>query len=295
MTMPRISTAIAALAALISIAPVHAESTKSIAVTDLAYTQRVAEYFSAGKSETSSTLQAGKRIDTATIQSSGTYIEGTHSYLEQRELIGFSADVRSALLRGTTFRLIQGAAFDKGDPKLNQAERAFNAVNSGKVEPLKRQPEVRDVIDRIKKGEFNSADYVLFGTLTDIEFRDQFSPIQGTTNASQVFGADLVAEYTLINTKTYEIVASFSALGAGSDTKLISNRGDILPPNRPRVIRDASKSLAQDVFDQLTEQLNMQSGTAGNVRPPVSNVPSQGGLRNNGDAPPNGDGVVRYK
>ena len=34
------------------------------------------------------------------------------------------------------------------------------------------QPQVNDVITRIKKGEFNGADYVLFGVVSSIEFTD---------------------------------------------------------------------------------------------------------------------------
>lgn len=294
MAMKRNTIAIAALFAALSMPTiVVAQAQPSVAVTDLAYTERVEEFFAAGKTQTNSTLQSGKRIDMATTQSSGTYLAGSSSYLDQRELTGFSADVRSSLLRGTNFRLMQGKAFDKGDPQLTQGERAFNSVNSGKVEPQKRQPEVRDVVERIKKGEFNGADFVLFGTLTDIQFRDQFSPIQGTTNASQIFGVDLVAEYTLINTKTYEIAASFSAQGAGSETKLISNRGDVLPPNRPRVVRDASKTLAQDVYTQLSEQLQLDPGTARSVRPPASTGGRVG--RSNEQSPQAPPEVTRYK
>lgn len=277
-------------------APLAAQPPVGIAVTDLAYTQRVAEYFSAGKAETTSTLQAGKRIDMATVQSSGTYMEGTHSYIEQRELNGFSGDIRSALLRGTNFRLIQGGRFDKGDPQLTKAEQAFNAMNSGKAVPQARQPEVQDVINRIKKGEFSGADYVLFGTLTAMEFRDQFSPIQGTTNASQIFGLDLVAEYSLINTKTFEIKAAFTAQGAGSETKLISNRGDRLPPNRPKVIREASRTLAQDVFDQMSEQLGFQEPAMSSaVRRPMSGGPRGGDDRRGGSEPPAKEEVMRFR
>ncbi len=41
----------------------------------------------------------------------------------------------------------------------------------------------------------------------------------------------------------------------GNDTKILSVRGDIAPPNRAKVIRETSQSLAQDVYQQLTMQL----------------------------------------
>ena len=61
------------------------------------------------------------------------------------------------------------------------------------------------------------------------------SPLQGTTSATRQYGLQLLADFSLINTKTYEIKAAFSAQGAGNDTKILSNRGDIAPPNRSKV------------------------------------------------------------
>ena len=90
------------------------------------------------------------------------------------------------------------------------------------------------MIARIKKGEFNGADYVLFGVVSSIDFTDALHPIRGTSNATRQYGLQLLADFSLINTKTYEIKAAFSAQGEGNDTRSLSTRGDIAPPNRPR-------------------------------------------------------------
>jgi curli biogenesis system outer membrane secretion channel CsgG len=177
--------------------------------------------------------------------------------MEQRELRSFSNDIRGALLKGGAVRLVQGKGFDDGGPQHSKAEKALNQIQTGKMAKLVRQPEVHDIIARIKKGEFPGADYVLFGTLSSLEFRDQLSPLQGTTSASYQFSLDLVADFSLINTKTYEIISAFSAQGAGNDTKLISNRGDVVRPNRGQVMRDTSRSLAANVYEQMAEQLEL--------------------------------------
>ncbi|MCX2860808.1 hypothetical protein OOZ63_03035 [Paucibacter sp. PLA-PC-4] len=228
-----------------------------VAVTDLAYTQRVAEYFEAATVKSSGGVSANQHGIVATHQSAGTYVAGTHSYMEQRELRSFSSDIRGSLLKGGAVRLVQGKVFDDGGPQHTKAEQALNQIKTGKMAKLVRQPEVHDIIARIKKGEFSGADYVLFGTLTSMEFRDQLSPLQGTTSASYLFSLDLVADFSLINTRTYEIVAAFSAQGEGNDTKLLSNRGDIVRPNRGQVMRDTSRSLAANVYEQLVEQLDL--------------------------------------
>ena len=233
----------------------QAQPMPRIAVTDLAYTQAVSEYFEAGTYKESSQFQANRYSASGSQQASGTYVAGSYSYLAQRELGSFTNDIKGALLKGTAFRLVQGKGFDAGNPQPSKAEQALNQIQTGKMAKPVRQPEVNDIIARIKKGEFSGADYVLFGTLSHVEFRDQFSPLQGSTSATMQYGLDLLADFSLINTKTYEIKASFSAQGAGNDTKILSNRGDVMPPNRAKVMRETSQSLAQDVYEQFSSQL----------------------------------------
>ena len=246
-----------------------------IAVTDLAYAQRVSEYFMAGTYQRSSQMSAqgssgggysngpysgsgshhSQGSMQASEQASGTYVAGRYSYIEMRELGGYTNDIKGAILQGTYFRLVQGKGFDAGKPQASKAEQVLNQVQGGKMATPQAQPEVGNVIARIKKGEFSGADYVLFGVVSSIDFTDALSPLQGTTSATRQYGLQLLADFSLINTKTYEIKAAFSAQGAGNDTKILSNRGDIAPPNRSKVMRETSISLSQDVYQQLASQL----------------------------------------
>jgi curli biogenesis system outer membrane secretion channel CsgG len=268
-------TGLAVALALPALAFAQAGAPPRVAVTDMAYTRNVAQYFEAGTVKSSGAIHANAYGMAATQQSSGTYVAGTYSYMEQRELGSFVNDIRGLMLKGGAFRLVQGKRFDDGGPQLTKAEQALNQIQTGKMaKPPARQPEVHDIIARIKKGEFPGADYVLFGTLSSLEFRDQLSPLQGTTSASYQFSLDLVADFSLINTKTYEIKAAFSAQGAGNDTKLLSNRGDIVRPNRGQVMRDTSQSLAANVYQQLADQLGLEqlpeAAPRGNANRPVT-------------------------
>lgn len=257
--------AIAAACAVLS-GPALAQNAPRIAVTDLGYTQRVAEYFQAATASSRGTLNANQTSVSATQSASLTYVAGTHSYMEHRELRSFTNDIRGALLKGTAFRLVQGKGFDAGDPQPTKAEQALQQIQTGKVAKPVRQPDVNDIIARIRKGEFAGADYVLFGQLSSIEFRDQLSPLQGTSSVSHQYGLDLLADFSLINTRTFEIKAAFSAQGAGNDTKLLSARGDVMPPNRAKVMRETSQSLAADVFAQLGDQLALDRSLAPQLR-----------------------------
>jgi curli biogenesis system outer membrane secretion channel CsgG len=260
----------AAALALALVANVQAQNAPKIAVTDLAYTQAVSQYFEAGTYQSSSQLNANRNSISASEQSSGTYVAGRYSYMEQRELGSFTNDIKGALLRGTVFHVVQGKGFDAGAPQPTKAEQVLNQLKTGKVATPVRQPEVKDIIARIRKGEFNGADYVLFGTLSSAEFRDTLSPLQGTSSASYQFSLDILADFSLINTKTFEIKSSFSAQGAGNDTKLLSNRGDVVPPNRAKVMRETSQTLAANVYEQLVDQLGLSDpNMARGVRQPM--------------------------
>lgn len=261
-----------------------------IAVTDLAYAQQVSEYFVAGAYQRSAQMSAGGSAShgmyggsgshsmQASEQASGTFVAGRYSYIEQRELGGYTNDIKGALLQGTYFRLVQGKGFDAGKPQNSKAEQVLNQVQTGKMAAPQAQNQVANVVARIKKGEFAGADYVLFGVVSSINFTDALSPLQGTSSATRQYGLQLLADFSLINTRTYEIKAAFSAQGEGNDTKILSNRGDIAPPNRAKVISETSRSLAQSVYEQLAGQLGYTDAhLARGVRPAPPPVVYQGG------------------
>ena len=299
--MQRRTTLTAALSVLAATALVwgsaaSAQNAPKIAVTDLAYAQRVSEYFEASTYQRSSQMSAqgsqggshshgmyggggsysGQQSMQASEQASGTFVAGRYSYIEQRELRGYTNDIKGALLQGTYFKLVQGRGFDGGAPQPSKAEQVLNQVQGGKMAQPVRQPDVKAIITRIQKGEFKGADYVLFGVISSIDFTDALSPLQGTTSATRQYGLQLLADFSLINTKTYEIKAAFSAQGAGNDTKILSVRGDIAPPNRAKVMKETSVSLAQDVYQQLTQQLGYtDANLSRGVRPEPP--PMQGG------------------
>ncbi len=268
----------ALLATFVAAGSAMAQRTPSVAVSDLAYSERVREYFEVAQLRTQSAMQANRHSMSASHSGELTYAAGSYSYIEQGELRNFTADIKGALLKGGGVKLVQSRAFDGGAPQSSKAEQVLHQMQTGKA-PAKpvRQPSVHDIVSRIKKGEFAGADYVLFGTVSSIEFRNELSPLQGTTSASYLFSLDLVSDFSLINTRTYEITAAFSAQGAGQDVKLISNRGDVVAPNRGKVIRTTSQTLADSVYSQLVEQL----GPNGN--PPVNG--QVGGNAPAGNAP----------
>ena len=214
------------------------QAAPKVAVTDLAYEERVREYIHV----INASQQAQANGFSASASSSYHEIEATYSYLERGELRKFTGDIKGEILKSGRFQLIQGKPYSKDNEGLH------------------------DIIGRIRNGDFKGADYVLFGTLSDLDFRQDLNALQHNDNYSKVFGLTLVAEFSLIDTRTLEIISAFSAMGEGQDTKLASAADGRITPNRGRVIRDVSLSLGVDVARQLQQQLGHGPAVDGAVQ-----------------------------
>jgi hypothetical protein len=205
-----------------------AQAAPNIAVTDMAFEQQVEEYIH--------TVSAQSRFQANAYSASGSAsyneYEARTTYIEQGELRKFSGDIKGEILKSGMFQLVQGTPYTAS-----------------------AKEDVYDVIARIKNGNFKGADYVLFGTVSDIDFRQDINEIANTNAHSSVLGLALVADFSLINTRTFEITSAFTAMGEGQDTKLVNGNDLRVTPNRGRVVKAVSKSIGMDVARQLREQL----------------------------------------
>lgn len=226
-----------------------------VAVSDLAYEEKVSEYFRVVSASEKSSLKASgreseresdygyaaRRSGSVNAKSESQYheAEGTYTYIDRGELRKFTADVKGEMVKSGCCQVMQGKPFTN----------------------TKNTEQIYDIIARIKQGAYPGADYVLFGTISSIEFRQEANPVMNTNTVSHTLGLELVADFSLINTKNYKIRAAFSAMGEGQDVKLLSSAGGRVVLNRGKVISETSKTLGIDVIRQLQEQL-----TGGAVR-----------------------------
>lgn len=218
-----------------------------IAVTDLSYEEKVREYFHNvefnGKRSTSAAMHDNHRSSNYSASGSASanmqdHVEvsfkssqGSQTYIDRGELRKFTADIKGELLK-SGHRLVQGKPWTQHD-----SEKLY------------------DIIGRIKQGYYPGADYVLWGSINNVEFREDASPIQGTSSVSHSLSLELVGEFSLINTRTYEIKAAFSAMGEGSDTKIVNSPASQLTLNRSKVMQDVSRSLGEAVAREVAGQL----------------------------------------
>lgn len=217
-----------------------------IAVTDLTYEEKVSEYFRvvSASSKSSVNARASERETDSAYSSRSRYsakqessyyeAEGTYTYIDRGELRTYTADLKGALLKGGGVRLVQTRPY------------------TGK--PMEK---IYDIIGRIKQGFYPGADYVLFGTVSNIAFRQEAMPLAMGSSATASLTLDLVADFSLINTRTYEVKAAFSASGSGQDTKIVSRAGDRVVFNRGKVMQETSKSLAESAYAELMTQFGV--------------------------------------
>lgn len=244
----------------------HADAPK-IAVTDLTYEEKVSEYFHVVSATSKSSLNArsseretdhsysNRGSVNAKSESSYYEAEGTYTYIDRGELRTYTADLKGAMLKGGGVRLVQAKPY------------------VGK--PMEK---IYDIIGRIKQGMYPGADYVLFGTVSNIQFRQESMPLAMGNSMTASLSLDLVADFSLINTKTFEIKAAFSAAGAGQDTKIISRSGDKVVFNRGKVIQETSRTLADSAYSELMVQFGIPRGANRNATGSAMgqpNVPTQ--------------------
>lgn len=238
----RASLLVGVIAAISAVSTLAAEV--KIAVTDLTYEEKVSEYFRTVSATSKTSVKESNSVrDTdksysernsfqGKHESSYNESEGYYTYIDRGELHSYTADLKGAILKGSSLRLTQARPY-----------------------PNKDMEKIYDVIGRIKQGLYPGADYVLFGTVSSIQFNQDSMSLGNTASAN--LSLDLVADFSLINTKTYEVKAAFSASGSGKDTKLVSSAGDRISFNRGKVISQTSKSLAEAAYVELMTQLDL--------------------------------------
>jgi hypothetical protein len=182
-----------------------------------------------GKTSTESTPSPSQNTTTVTTQQ--TKKSGYETKAEYGQLRTFSAAIRGLLI--------------KAGYKVVQANPAAQTNSQG--------DEFFHVVERIKAGEFNSADYVMFGVLGEMSFTDNSEGIVGTKSTSQQIGLDLIVDFSLIDTKTYQVVASFLAEGNGKEIR-IDGKGNGFKPSMAKLMKQASTTLAEDVAKHLADQ-----------------------------------------
>lgn len=200
----------------------------------------------------------------------------------QRELPMFNADVKGALINSKQFKVLDmpksnslwtgnsqtildylGTLNKSNLSKLNIALRTEspNANVNINNESASNQP-------KVESGTRNTIvnplpDYILLGQISSITADADMEPLQDTNKITSQYNIDISVDYQVVGTKDNAIIAAFNAYGHANDVKIL-NVGDTVQQqnhNIPLLINQASKSLAENVVSQLTQQFGISSKT----------------------------------
>lgn len=223
-----------------------------VAVTDITY-----------KKELSRKISFTSVTEKADIKAKGTISEhesasrSHYGYSRNQTLGDAKVDKHAEVIQGEqeiAFVRVGELRSLTGDIKAEMIKSGVFRLSQAKPYTSRESEDIYDVIKRIKSGYFPGADYVLFGSLIDIQGSNDVASIQGSDATSIGIRMELAAEFNLIDTKTFEVVSAFSAMGEGADMRLIKP-GSSFTPSRVRALREVSQSLAEDAIAQMTEQL----------------------------------------
>jgi len=166
--------------------------------------------------------------------SSSNYVKtfGEQIQIEYSELIGMSGEVRGALLQ-SGFQLTQTR------PVIARPDETH---------------EFFDIVRRIREGEFENADYVLFGVIGLVQNRVVNDPIPNTTKFTKKTEVSMLVDYSLVDTYTLVVKSAFTANVLANDTRLMDFNSPTYPPDIARMLGDISKKLSTQVTQRMTEQ-----------------------------------------
>lgn len=162
--------------------------------------------------------------------------------VQYSELMGMSGEVRGALIKAG-YKLVQARP---SVAKAGETDQFF------------------DIVGKIKDGQFAGAQYVLYGVVAAMEATGHRQPIPGTTNFNYKSELNLTVDYSLIDTKTMQAVAAFTATVTGDDNR-IDGAQSTFKPSSAKMMARAATELSEEVQKKLYEQGFLKSA---GVQPP---------------------------
>ena len=227
------------------------------------------------------------------VKTSKTSIVTQISKQVQKDLLVFNAAVRGAIIGSKQFKVINmpknSGAWTGNTQTILDFVEEYNKRHNRKSNTNNNQsvitnitnntePSVDDAAHQKKETKTTKAstlpNYILLGSIVALTEDENINPVKDTDKTTKQHNIDIAADYTLINTSDDSIMASFTAHGHGSDVKILTNghHSQIQKSNVPLLIKSASKDLAQDVLQQLEEQLNISRTTYDNESKVITDV-----------------------
>ena len=157
---------------------------------------------------------------------------GSKRTISYEEIRGINADIKASIIKAG-YKVIQAAP---------------------NVAKDKQGDEFFDLRERINRGDFGDAQYVLHGTIVNLDIRSTNDQIPGTNDYAYRLEYSLLADFTLVNTETLEVAAAFNAMGSGQDMYLGKYNAKYVPKIN-KITKELLVSFGHEAEKKLYDQL----------------------------------------
>lgn len=165
-------------------------------------------------------------------QSSYVKTYGDKVRIEYTQLVGMSGEIRSALIKAG-FSIVQARPIVA---KPGQTDSFF------------------DIVKRIKSGDYEGADYVLYGIVAAMDTRANREHVDGTDSYVDQYEMLMTVDYSLIDTKTLQARSAFTVTASGNDNRIVNARSGQFTPSTAKIMGSLAKSLGEEVTIKLADQ-----------------------------------------
>ena len=165
-------------------------------------------------------------------QSSYVKTYGDKVRIEYTQLVGMSGEIRAALIKAG-FSIVQARPIVA---KPNQNDSFF------------------DIVKRIKSGEYDGADYVLYGVVAALDTRSNREHVDGTDSYVDQYEMLITVDYSLIDTKTLQAKSAFTVTASGNDNRIVNGKSGQFTPSTAKIMGSMAKSLGEEVTIKLADQ-----------------------------------------
>ncbi len=174
-----------------------------------------------------------------------------------------NADVKGALIHSGKFKVVE-------TPKdFNLATSNILALNkpisteSANSESAPKQTNNTPIQDDLN--------YILIGQVISADTYNNYYQVPNSDNYTGTRTMAVTVSYKLLRIKDRANISSFNAYATGTQT-VILKAGEVIHPNQALILRDTSKDLANNVVEQLTDQIDSAIKSEQNDKPTISEI-----------------------
>lgn len=168
---------------------------------------------------------------------------------------------------------IKGALIKSGKFKVVELPKNFNLVNLDTNKQTNIESTTSESAPQITNNGVIQDDlnYILIGKVISADTYNNYYQVPNSDNYTGTRTMAVTVSYKLVRIKDKANISSFNAYATGTQTVILKS-GELIHPNQAMILRDTSQDLANNVLEQLTDQMDSSIKSEQNDKPIISDV-----------------------